>query len=288
MADENEDEIAVDLQPMTGSEAERFSRGEAMGTATLRHAAACRLLHSCGFQVPGEGSGLLDRIATFLDSPDVDMLDESGGLLNSAEATLQKGTGGDIYFMGLNPGADGAKDYSILDDFPTVFESLVFSRLGVSGWDQDWSRKDAHYEPGQAPIQRRFKHIARLLGLAYGDILATNLVFARSGKFRALKGIDAQIRACLPVHQMMIDVVQPTRLWVMGSPAQAGIALKLHDDVQWRRAHHQESADWSVGYGTAEFCGRTMTFCNTPHLSYWDATGEEKQKALEFAFSGKE
>jgi uracil-DNA glycosylase len=153
--------------------------------------------------------------------------------------------------------------------------------MGVSGWDQDWSRKGASFEPGQAPMQRRFKHVARFLGLSYGEVFATNLVFARSRRFKVLPRLEDQIEACLPVHEAMMDIVRPSRLWVMGNADSAGSAIKLHRDVEWRDAKH---ANWSIGHGTVDFCGRTLTFCHTPHLSLWDATAEDKQSLLEFAF----
>lgn len=262
---------------MTGQEAEEWIEEEAVTTATLRRSDACKFLRACGYKEPGaEGqSAPLDRIARALGE---DMLYESGSLLNSAESTLRPG---DIYFLGLNPGGEAGADYSVLDNFPTLFESLVMSRLGVCGWDQDWSRKGASYAPGQAPLQRRFKHIARFLGHAYGEIFATNLIFARSRRFKALAGIEERLEACLPIHQMMIDMVQPKSLWVMGNTNHAGHAMKLKD-VEWRQDPNHDN--WSIGHGTVEFCGRQMTFCHTPHLSFWDATAPHKQELLAFAF----
>lgn len=276
-----EEEEFVSIPEITGEEAERFFQAEAMTFATLRGRAIEQTLGICGYQAPGEGSAPLDQIARLLGEKK--LLHESGGLLNSAESTLLSGGSSDIYFLGLNPGGESGKDFSILDNFPTIYETLALSRLGVSGWDQDWSRKDASYAPGQAPIQRRFKHIARFLNLAYGEILATNLIFARSSRFKALAGKEDQLRACMPVHQAMVDIVQPKRLWVMGNPDSAGDALKLHADVEWRGAKYK---DWSIGHGTVDFCGRTMTFCHTPHLTFWDATAEDKQELLAFAFGG--
>ena len=249
-----------------------------MVDATLRRRAIENLLRVTGFRALGEGSAPLDQITRILGD---EMLDESGGLLNSAESTLRRGGSSDVYFLGLNPGGEAGQDHSISDNFPTIYESLAFSRLGVSGWDQDWSREDASYELGQAPIQRRFKHIASFLGLAYSEILATNLIFARSRRFKALSGIKDQLEACLPVHHAMIDVVKPKALWVMGNSDSAGGALKLHDDVKWIGAKHK---DWSIGHGTVDFCGRTMMFCHTPHLTFWDATADDKQELLAFAF----
>lgn len=269
---------------VTGAEAEDYLREEAIVVATRRRRAADDFLQGLGFRPPAAtGSEPLDRLAALLDSEELDMLDESGSLLISSEATLRDGGNSDIYFLGLNPGGEAGEDFSIFGRFPTIYESLALSRMGVSGWDQDWSRKDASYPPGQAPMQRRFKHIAGFLGLAYGEIFATNLVFARSRRFKALRRLEEQIEACLPVHQLLVEIVQPKRLWVMGNTDSAGNALNLHGDVRWRDAKH---ANWSIGHGTVDFCGRRMTLCHTPHLSLWDATSEDKQELLDFAFHG--
>lgn len=281
--DEDEQRIwSPDKGAITGEEAEEYFWEHAMAAATLRRRAIENVLRVTGFDAPGEGSAPLDHIARLLGD---EMLDESGGLLNSAESTLRPGGSSDIYFLGLNPGGEAGEELSVLDNFPTVYESLAFSRLGVSGWDQDWSRKGASYAPGQAPIQQRFKHIARFLGLAYGEILATNLVFARSRRFKVLPGIKEKLEACLPAHQAMIDVVKPEVLWVMGNPDSAGGALKLHNDVEWRQdANHN---NWSIGHGTVDFCGRTMMFCHTPHLTFWDADADDKRELLAFAFGAR-
>ena len=164
---------------------------------------------------------------------------------------------------------------------------LALSRMVVSGWDQDWSRKNAKFPPGQAPLQRRFKHVARRLNLAYGEIFATNLIFTRSRRFKALTNVGEQIDACLKVHHLMVDIVKPKRLWVMGHTDSACYALKLHDDVRWLPARYQEKNDWSIGHGTVEFCGHEMILCHTPHLSFWNASADDKQELLDFSFTGR-
>lgn len=210
---------------------------------------------------------------------------EPGSVLLSAESTLRPGLNSDLYFIGLNPGGENG-DCSIFGNSPTIFESLAFSRMGVSGWDQDWSRKKAYFAPGRSPMQLRFKHMARQLKLSYGEIFATNLIFARSRRFKALSNATEQIAACLSTHELMLDIVKPKRLWVMGNPIHFGSALKLSKDVRWVPALYQDKNDWSIGHGTAEFCGHKMTFCHTPHLSFWDPTAPHRQRLIDFAFHG--
>lgn len=264
---------------VSSDEAEAYVGEQALDAALKRRGVMDELLASIGFHAPGRGKQHLDQVMSELDEG---TLDESGGVLISSEATLRPG---EVYFLGLNPGGEEGQDYSAFNRFPTVYESLAMSRLGVCGWDQDWSREKATFEPGQAPLQRRFKHIARRLGLSYSEIFATNLVFARSRRFKALESVAEQIEGCLPIHRRMLAIVQPKYLWVMGNTDNAGSALRLHNDVTW--THDEDHSNWSIGHGTADFCGLTLELCHTPHLSLWDATAPEKEGLLQFAFGGR-
>lgn len=263
-----------------GEEAEVFPHHEAMTWATIRRSRADSFLEGLGYRPPGDpaSTALLDEITRRLDKSD--MLDEAGGLLQSSEATLRHNPDCDIYFLGLNPGGVAQVDYSVLDPGQTVYESLALARLGVCGWDQDWSRKRATYPAGESPLQRRFKHVANLLGVPYAAILATNLIFARSRSFRALPNAKEQLAACLPLHRMMVEEKRPERLWVMGNVSNAGDSIIL-EDVEWRK---DRKMNWWVGHGEALFCGRRMELCHTPHLSYWDATAPGNADVLRFSF----
>ena len=245
--------------------------------AAERAEAMRQLLRRCGFDPVGESDRPLDHIYSLLRGNN--MLDVSGGVLISSEAALSPRSDS-IYFVGLNPGGDASIE-SAKNTFPTVEESLSMSRLGVSGWNQDWSRRGRRYDPGQAPMQRGFKHIARVLGRAPDEILATNIIFSRSRNLAMHPNFAVQIQTCLPIHEYLIRLLKPTRLWVMGNPDRAKGAIVLNSDVIWKEARH---SNWRVGHGSAQFCGYEMVFCHTPHLSYWDATAADKQDLLAFAF----
>lgn len=268
------------MPPFSPEEAAAWEREHLMVEATRRISSTRNLFENSGLKIVGEGSAHLDEIARLLLQSD--MLDESGGVLNSPEASLNPQTKNDVYFLGLNPGGAAPADEKgrITEGTTTIYESLAMCRLGVCGWDQNWSRKDASYRPGEAPLQRRFKHVARRLGIPYPEILATNLIFVRSSRFRELSSVEDQIQACLPVHKLMMNVIRPKRLWVMGNPAHAHDVLNL-SNVEWRQANH---GNWSIGTGTVEFCGRELRFCHTPHLSLWDATKDDNQELLDFSF----
>nr|WP_314444393.1 hypothetical protein [uncultured Sphingomonas sp.] len=200
------------------------------------------------------------------------LLDRSGGVLNSAEATIRKGR---MYFIGLNPG--GAIEDGDRDTYPTISESLALSRLGCNGFDQDWSTEQQSYPAGQSPMQRRFKFVCRQLGLVYSEVCATNFVFTRSRDIDSHQSFDEDLKASLKVHKILLDAVQPDFLWIQGNPE----TVKLNVDMEWRKEGSGYS-NWSIGRGTAEVCDKTYRVCHTPHLMFWDP--EANGDALRWAF----
>ena len=179
-----------------------------------------------------------------------------------------------MYFIGLNPGGN-------IDDEEargSILDSLVYSRIGGNAFDQDWSSPGRKYMPGFAPMQARFKAIASFLGIAYGAIPASNLVFTRSVDVASHPEFAGDRAACAQVHRIFMDAIRPRKLWVMGSTDQAADLL-TDQKIEWQDARH---AKWSIGHGRAMFCGREVELCHTPHLSLWDPTG--KEDLLRFAF----
>lgn len=238
----------------------------------MRWRGAESMLRDCGFAELRTGGTVLDEAATILF--DTGLRGRSGSVLLSAEATLRPA---DLYFIGINPGGEDLGSYGQL---PLIHESLAMSRMGCNAFDQDWSREDAGYAPGQAPMQRRFKHIAARLGKAYGEIAATNLTFTRSRSVGSHPGMAAELGHCLRVHARFLDVVRPTTIWLMGSTGEIGNAMRLgvaQEDWQPSGYHN-----WTIGRGKVDFCGREYRLCHTPHLSFWDP--EKNPDALAHAF----
>jgi hypothetical protein len=91
------------IGPATEEQVVAYIHEEASFVAKKRREVAEGLLQSCGFKPLDEDRHEpLNRIAALLD--ELDMLDESGSVLISAEATLRRSDRSDIYFLGLNPG----------------------------------------------------------------------------------------------------------------------------------------------------------------------------------------
>lgn len=249
----------------------RIEEDEA-GDRYLRHRVAMNMLYHCGFDEIGKGGTLLDAAADILFT--AGLRDRSGGVLQSAEATLRPG---DIYFIGINPGGE---DGGVDSQLPLIHESLAMSRMGCNAFDQDWSRERAGYPPGQSPMQRRFKHIAARLGKSYGEIAATNLTFTRSRSVGVHPGMTAELGHCLRVHARFLDVVKPSTIWLMGSTGEIENAMRLRVAKQdWRPSGY---SNWTIGRGAVDFCGREYQLCHTPHLSFWDP--ETNPDALAHAF----
>jgi len=203
------------------------------------------------------------------------MLERSGSVLSSAEATLRKGS---FYFLGLNPGGHDIGPDSRdarAQDYPTLADSLAASRLGYNAFDQDWSTSSRSFEPGQSPMQKNFKFICRALGLCYSEVCASNFVFTRSTRVKDHRAWEADLKVSERVHAIFLDAVQPDFLWIQGNPDTVGLKTQM----DWVPTEHH---NWTIGHGTAEFCGKTWRACHTPHLSLWHPQNNEK--ALKHSF----
>lgn len=255
-----------------GDAGERLIAEDEMAVASLRSATADRFLKSLGFDLfDCNGYTTLDRIFCVLT--EANLLDVSGSVLMSSEATLREST---LYFLGLNPGGDEEGNSS----FPTIRESLALARMGCNAFDQDWSRARATFLPGAAPMQANFKTICAHLGQCYSEVPASNLVFTRSRDVSSHGLYEVDLERGMEVHRILLDAIRPRFIWFMGSLSNASEQLRIVN-VEWERADYR---DWYVGRGTVEFCGKDYLFGNTPHLSYWSPAGREK--LLDWVFAG--
>ncbi len=158
-----------------------------------------------------------NRIAKFARHHLRKHLTRSGEILYSGASTLRSGQ---VYLLGHNPGGDPKNSKLLtlgrsLDDLP--------SKKTNSYLDTLWSRQRA---VGQAPLQRRVVWLLKSLGLEPRDVAASNLIFLRSrgaaeSQFRELS------KACWPVHERIIDVVQPQLVIVFGNSGQSPFGFLL-------------------------------------------------------------
>lgn len=250
---------------------------DAIFEAASRARVADTFLTNLGFaQFGNQLDDTLDRIFRVLQASD--LLDQSGSVLISSEATLVEN---DIYFLGLNPGGADDPDSGI-SSFPTLRESLALSRMGCCGFDQDWSRKGARFLPGQSPMQTNFKAICKRLGRCYAELPAANVVFTRSSDLASHGKYQSDLDRGIKVHRILLDRIRPKLLWLMGNPANAGDHLIIRDDQsEWRKSGY---SNWTIGRGRVEFCGQDFAFAHTPHLTFWSP--KEREPLIDWAFEG--
>ena len=135
------------------------------------------------------------------------IIHRSGNVLYSAARTLRPGP---LYLLGLNPGGDPNKHETIeeaLDRLPSK-ESNAYVH-------ETWER---HGDPGQAPLQRRVRWLARQLGLDVEGVCAANLIFARSRDASA-SDYPRLADLCWPIHVAILEVVRPRLIIAYGNSA---------------------------------------------------------------------
>ena len=187
------------------------------------------------------------------------VLDRSGAVLYSACHTLRPGP---VYLLGLNPGGDPVQITS------TIAGSLkgLPDKTENSYTDENWGLRDG--KEVKSPLQTRLQLLAKSLNLSLQDICASNLIFMRS---RSAAGIDfrADAETCWPVHEQILDIVQPSLVITFGNSERSPYAF-LRDKLPHRAG--EETCD--SGHGTwkcrgfeGEWRGKRLYVAGLPHLS---------------------
>jgi hypothetical protein len=159
------------------------------------------------------------NIATVVQQAEASLgpiLNELGTILYSSCETLKRGK---YYFLGLNPGGGSER---------TISQSLVELAHGKptenAYFDQNWSGKRT-YDIGEHPYQQDFKYLFAGLIDDPRKVCATNLIFKGSRDARELR-IQELARLCWPVHEAIIEIVQPEAIITFGVQAFEFIAQK--------------------------------------------------------------
>lgn len=160
-----------------------------------------------------------ESLSPTIDGPSI--LDEHGLILYSSCETLKQGK---YYFLGLNPGGADA-------DTPTIRQSLCDLRsykgnAYFPGDEKaDWS-SPRHPTPGQHPYQQAFRTLFDELGEDPRKVCASNLIFKRSAGARGA-GYPSLAKRCWPVHEAILEIVQPRVIIAFGKQAFDFVAHKL-------------------------------------------------------------
>ncbi len=130
------------------------------------------------------------------------LADTPGKVLYSSAATLDPFP---IYFLGTNPG--GALP-------STLAQSLDDIASGSNEYlDYSWEGRP----PGQAKLQKQVTRFLSGLGFEPRDVPASNIVMTRSTGIMTHQDMDGDAWRCWPLHQIILESVQPRAILAFGS-----------------------------------------------------------------------
>jgi len=135
-------------------------------------------------------------------SVDVPLANTPGKVLYSSTATLDPFP---IYFLGTNPG--GALP-------STMAQSIDDISSGSNEYlDYSWEGRP----PGQAKLQKQVTRFLSGLGFEPRDVPASNIVMTRSTGITTHQDMDGDAERCWPLHQIILESVQPRSILAFGS-----------------------------------------------------------------------
>lgn len=135
-------------------------------------------------------------------SGEASLADTPGKVLYSSAATLDRFP---IYFLGTNPG--GALP-------STMAQSIDDITSGLNEYlDYSWEGRP----PGQAKLQKQVTRFLSGLGFEPRDVPASNIVMTRSAGIKTHQDMDGDARRCWPLHEIILESVQPRAILAFGS-----------------------------------------------------------------------
>lgn len=195
-------------------------------------------------------------------------IEKSGSILYSAVSTLCKGN---YYLLGYNPGGDPA---AIQTSIQHAINELPLQTVNAY-LDEDWSGHRA-YPVGKAPFQLRVQYLLKALGERPEIVCASNLIFARSHDANGTV-YPAEADLCWPVHELILNIVQPRAILSIGSSEKSAFAF-----IRNRMGNPAETAilaehgNWSVRATRGAIGSQEITLIGLPHLSRYSIIGKQK------------
>ena len=205
------------------------------------------------------------------------LLRKSGGILYSGGSTLRQG---DLYFLGVNPGgkAEGAATIDV-----TITKAIEELGSNHNAYlDECWEVRGHHYTCGQAPFQRRVKHLLEGIGYSVREICASNLVFARTATEAELEQDLTDI--CWPVHEAILEVVQPRAIITIGIKPYQHVrrkCLEVHDTDLILARH----GNWICETFVGTLQGRRTRIIRVPHLARYAIDTKNRRYVIEWVRS---
>jgi hypothetical protein len=180
---------------------------------------------------------------------------KSGEVLYSGAETLRPGP---LYLLGHNPGGD-PRNRSL----PTIRQSIDWlpTKPKNSYLDTKWSGRDT--------LQVRVIWLLAALGLHPRYVAAANLCFVRSRDAKTSK-MREYAELCWPVHEKILDIVQPSMVIAYGNSAGSPYEFLSHKfGVVKHGTYRSGHGAWSCR--TFDVPGR-FRVVGLPHLSRYDIT----------------
>lgn len=184
----------------------------------------------------------------------------TGTILYSASETLKPG---DYYFLGLNPGGDQGTG-AILADAPKE----VLKRTENAYLDENWVNKREDSEKGKALLQKRVQWLLASLGKKVEEVCASNLIFVQTADAGQIE--HAWLQKCIPVHEAILEVVQPKVILAFGNGGLSPFSALQRHFGQTRESFTtfpSGHGNWTVKRFETHVSGRNIQVIGLPHLS---------------------
>ena len=191
-----------------------------------------------------------------------DVLNEWGGILYSSHETLKPG---DVYLLGFNPGG--------VDGNP-VEQSInsMLTNTSNSYLDESWGNGSGKWDRGEAPLQKRVQWVLESFGLNTREVCASNLIFLQSPKAADIRYSLAE--KCWPVHEAIINIVQPKLIIAFGNSAVSPygyLQSMLGGKAEYFPSGH---GNWSIKGFRCKINRLPVYVSGIPHLSRYSPIGK--------------
>jgi hypothetical protein len=181
-----------------------------------------------------------------------------------------------LYILGLNPG--GCPEKQADETVP------CHTRKVMQDEPDDWSAyRDESWRnaiPGTSGMQPRVLHLLRQIGMAPGDIPASNVVFVRSQRESAL-GANFQALAdlCWPFHDAIVRKLRARVILCFGRTAGDYVRKKLGASVMIDQFVENNKRKWkSCSYKSAQ--GAVLIVATHPSIADWTNTASDPTRLV--------
>ena len=193
---------------------------------------------------------------------DTGLADFPGKLLYSGIGTLSPGK---LYILGWNPGGDSnTENSSAVDDLIALAKKSPDWNEYIDGVWRPGGRVCA---PGDAPMQRRVRHLLAGIGLPVRSVCASNMVFVRSRASADLEGPIDLAERCWPVHKSILEYVCPAGILSIGGNPVFDFIVNHGHLQSGPESFPSGHGNWNCLAGQILLGTRTIRIVSVPHLA---------------------